>query len=113
MRTHHWWPIGRGRRQGLNTRLLVIVTSQLPTGFAPVIFIDDLDLLVHVQHVGHFELEVRIPLLHVVSDLVRPQFALPQDLVEFGSAQFEQRRMAGCDTALVYVASNRRYVHNS
>ena len=75
MRTHHGWPIGRRCCQGLNAGLLVIRDrhhAQLPTGLAPPIFIDDLDLLVDVQHAGHFDFEVRVPFLHVVSNLVRP-----------------------------------------
>ena len=58
---------------------------------------DDFHLLVDMQHIRHLGLEARIPPLHVVSNLVRPKFALAQDLVKLGAAQFLQRRMPGYD----------------
>ena len=110
MRTHHRWPIWRRCCQGLNARLLVIrdrYHARLPAGLAPPIFIDDLDFLVDVQHAGHFDFKVRVPFLHVVSNFVRSQFALPQDLVEFGAAQPEQCRMPGCGAVLAYVSDQQ------
>jgi hypothetical protein len=41
---------------------------------------------------------------HVVPNLMRSEFALPQDLVEFGAAQPEQRRMPACDAVPAYVS---------
>ena len=79
----------------------------MPARLASPIFIDELHFFVDVQHAGHFDFEVRIPFLHVVSNLVRSQFALLQDLVEFGAAQPEQRRVPGCDTVLVYVSDQQ------
>jgi hypothetical protein len=38
---------------------------------------------------------------------VGPEFALPQDLVEFGAAQFEQRRMPDCDAVLADVSEQQ------
>src|SRR5207245_5512916 len=54
------------------------------------LFVDDLHLFVDVQHIRHFGLEVRIPPLHIVSNLVRPQFALTQDF-EIGRASCRVR----------------------
>ena len=104
------WPIGRGRGQGLNAGFLVIGDrhhTQMPAGLPWSVFIDDLDLLVDVQYVGHFDLEVWISLLDVVANLVRPEFALPQDLVEFGAAQLEQRRMSASDAVLAEVSEQQ------
>ena len=103
MRSHHGWPIRRRGCYSLNAGLLVVRDrhhAQLPAGFAPPIFIDDLYLLVDVQHAGHFDFEVRVPFLHVVSNLVRSHFALLQDPVEFGATQTEQRRMPGRNAVL-------------
>ena len=110
MRTHHGGPIGRRCRDGLNAWLFVIRDrhhAQLSAAFDPPIFIDDLDLLIDVQHAGHFGFEVRIPFLHVISNFVRSQFALSQDLVEFGAAQLEQCRMTGRDAVLAHVSDQQ------
>ena len=110
MRPHHGWPIGRRCCQGLNAGFLVIRDGyhpQLPACLAPPIFIDDLDFLIDMQHAGHFDFEVWVPFFHVVSNFVRSKFALPQDLVEFGAAQSEQRRMPRCDAVLVYVSDQQ------
>ena len=98
MRSHHGWPIGRRCCNSLNAGLLVIRDRHqvpLPAGFATSIFIDDLDLLVDVQHAGHFYSEARVLFLLEVSNLVRSQFALLQDPVEFGATQSEQCGMPG------------------
>src|SRR4029450_713014 len=110
MRSHHGWPIGRRCCYGLNAGLLIIRDrhhAQLLACFAPLIFIDDLDLLVNVQHASHFDFEVRVPFLHVVSNPVWSQFALLQDSVEFGATQSEQCRMPGRDAVLAYVSDQQ------
>ncbi len=45
----------------------------------------------------------RIPPLHVVSNLVWPKLTLAEDLVEFGTTQLLQCRMAGGDAVLTHM----------
>ena len=87
---NHRRPVWRGYGQGLNAGLFVIrdgYHAQGARGAAPQIVVNDFDLLVNMQHVRHFGLKGGIPALHIVPNLVRPKFALTQDLVQFGPAQ--------------------------
>ena len=107
MPTHYGRAIGRGHGQSLNARLLVIRDRHHAqwalTRTLPSIFIDDFNLLVDVLHARHFDFERRIPPLHVVSNLVWPKLTLAQNLVEFGTTQLLQCRMAGGDAVLTHM----------
>jgi hypothetical protein len=80
-----------------------IVTIPSCRHLATQILINDLNLIVDVQDQHHFRLEGGIPFLHVVANLVGPEFALPQNLVEFGSAQLAQRWMSGRNAVLAHM----------
>jgi len=90
--------VRRRRRQRLNAGLFIVRDRhhpQLPHRLALQVLIDDLTLLVDVHCRHYFGLKGGMPRFHVVANLVRPKFALPQNLVEFGSAQLAQRRVSG------------------
>src|SRR5271157_1575764 len=86
-------PVRSRHGQRLNAGLLVIRHRHRP-GFANSArhqsLIEDLHFLVHVQHRRHFLIKLRVPSLHIVPDLMRLEFALRQNLVQFRPAQARQ-----------------------
>ncbi len=50
-----------------------------------------------MQYLRHFGLEGGVPPLHVGANLVRAQFPVAQDFVQFGSTQPFEGRLSGCD----------------
>jgi hypothetical protein len=65
--------------------------------------IDDLDLLINVKRHRHLGLKLRIPALHVVTDLVPTNLALPQNPVQPGPAQLGQARVTNVKAVLPHM----------
>ena len=110
MAFHHRRPIGRGNRQGLDTRFLIVGNrhhGQAASLLPPKVFIDDFDFFIDMQHLRHFGLELRVPLLHVVANFMRPQFALAQDFMQLGATQLLQFRMTSRHTVLAHVGGQQ------
>ena len=75
------WPVVRSRRQRLNPGLLIVRDGH-SGGFLQRAFqqpgVYDFNVLVDMQDLDHLPFKFRVPPLHVIADLVRPDLALRQ-----------------------------------
>ncbi len=111
-----WRPVRRGRRQCLNAGFPVLGDRHCRRLFQGAFHpprIHDFNFLVHVQNLNPLSFKLRIPALHIVADLVRPDFALRQYPMQFGTAQFNQTWMACGAAMLPHVPLQQRVVHSS
>ena len=51
--------------------------------------IENLYFLINMQYRRHLGLELRVPSLHIVTNLMRPKFSLHQDLMQLGALLIE------------------------
>src|SRR5271157_2533006 len=97
----HWRPVGRFLSQRLNAGFLVVGHRDHPrlaNLASQQSFIENLYFLVDMQYRRHLGLELRVPSLHIVTNLMRPKFSLRQDLMQLGAAhplQFRVPRRPG------------------
>jgi len=89
-------PVGRFLRQRLNTGFLVVGHRDHPrlaNLAAQQSFVENLYFLINMQYRHHLGLELRVPPLHIVSNLMRSKFSLHQDLMQLGAAHLLQFRV--------------------
>ena len=92
MLSGHCRPVGHFLSQRLNTRFLVVGHRdhlRLANLAAQQSFIENLYFLVNMQYRRHLGRELRVPSLHIVTNLMRSKFSLHQDLMQLGALLIE------------------------
>ncbi len=92
--SRHRREIGRGGADRLDAGLLVIrEISRRRGGRIASLLADQLHLAVDMEHFHHLAVELRVPALQVVVQLVGPQIAAVQDLGDGPSRKLSEARM--------------------
>src|SRR6202049_487298 len=106
----HGWQIRRRRGYGLDTRLFVVgddrhrLAGVLGLGGRPL---QDFDLAIDAQDLGHLLLKLGVPALQVVADLVRLDFLPVENLANGALNQLDQAPVPGRRPMLARMACQK------
>ena len=109
----HRWQIRRRRRDGLDSRLLVVGDDRHRLVRLGGGFFQDLDLAIDAQNLRHLLLELGVATFQIVAHLVRLDFLLAEYLAHRSLHQFGETFCPAADAFSRAWRASNRVVHNS